>query len=245
MDKKVLKEIHEIQEMMGIDKVAKPIMKAFKMNVPEEMTEVEEVEEGEMTEQYRIPTFKDGDIICDVFCGKKAMRKGSTGEAVKMLQQALIDCGFELPKFGIDGDYGSETKQAVLKYQNSRENITLKDGVIGPETMRALKADECASIEGWKLDLCDCGDEKISDLSPEQRKGREAADKYEKEQRKKREEDMMKKDLPSDFNLPIKGDGYDCEKCPSYVNLMPGPNQKGKTKFEAWCINNCDTKVVV
>ena len=29
MDKKVLKEIHEIQEMMGIDKVAKPIMKAL------------------------------------------------------------------------------------------------------------------------------------------------------------------------------------------------------------------------
>ena len=28
-----------------------------------------EVEEGEMTEQYKIPTFKDGDIICDVFCG--------------------------------------------------------------------------------------------------------------------------------------------------------------------------------
>ena len=27
MDKKVLKEIHDIQEMMGIDKVAKPIMK--------------------------------------------------------------------------------------------------------------------------------------------------------------------------------------------------------------------------
>ena len=56
-----------------------------------------------------------------------------------MLQQALIDCGFELPKFGIDGDYGSETKQDVLKYQNSRENITLKDGVIGPETLRKLK----------------------------------------------------------------------------------------------------------
>ena len=249
MDKKVLKEIHDIQEMMGIDKVAKPIMKAFKMNVPEEMTEVEE---GEMTEQYKIPTFKDGDIICDVFCGKKAMRKGSKGEAVKMLQQALIDCGFELPKFGIDGDYGSETRQAVLNYQNSRESITLKDGVIGPETMRALKADECASIEGWRLDLCDCGDkkksmipgEKISDLSPEQRKGREAAEKYEKEQRKKREEDMMKKDLPSDFKLPIKGDGYDCESCPKYVNMMPGPGKKGMTNKEAWCINNCGSKIV-
>ena len=72
MDKKVLKEIHDIQEMMGIDKVAKPIMKAFKMNVPEEMTEVEE---GEMTEQYKIPTFKDGDIICDVFCEVKSNEK--------------------------------------------------------------------------------------------------------------------------------------------------------------------------
>ena len=31
---------------------------------------------------------------------------------------------------------------------------------------------------------------------------------------------MMKKDLPSDFKLPIKGDGYDCESCPKYVNMM-------------------------
>jgi len=96
------------------------------------------------------------------------------------------------------------------------------------------------------LDLCDCGDkkksvtpgDKISDLSPEQRKGREAADKYEKEQRKKREEEMMKK-------LPIKGDGYECGKCPKYVNRMPGPGRKEMTNMEAWCINNCKTQVVV
>ena len=56
---------------------------------------------------------------------------------------------------------------------------------------------------------------------------------------------MMKKDLPSDFNLPIKGDGYDCEKCPSYVNLILSPNQKVKLSLKSWCINNCGTKVVV
>ena len=244
MDKKVLKEIHDIQEMMGVEKVGAPIMKMFKMNVPEEMTEVEE---GEMTEQYKIPTFKDGDKLCDVYCGLKAMRRGSKGENVKLIQQALVDCGFELPQFGVDGDYGSETKAAVLKFQNGNESITLRDGVVGPETIRGMVASECAGMAGLQLDMCKCNqkkisdkisDDKISDLSPEQRKGREAADKYEEEQRKKREEEMMQK-------LPIKGDGYECEKCPSYINRMPGPRRKELTKFEAWCINNCDTKVVV
>ena len=247
MDKKVLKEIHDIQEMMGVEKVGAPIMKMFKMNVPEEMTEVEE---GEMTEQYKIPTFKDGDKLCDVYCGLKAMRRGSKGENVKLIQQALIDCGFELPQFGADGDYGSETKAAVLKFQNGNESIKLKDGVVGPETIRGMVATECAGMSGLQLDMCKCNqkktsDDEMSDLSDEQIKGREAAERYEKEQRKKREEDMMKKDLPSDFKLPIKGDGYECEKCPSYVNRMPGPKRNELLDFEAWCINNCDTKVVV
>ncbi len=242
MDKKVLKEIHDIHEMMGIDKVAKPIMKMFKMDVPEEMTEVEE---GEMTEQYKIPTFKDGDMLCDVYCGVKAMRRGSKGENVKMIQQSLIDCGFELPEFGVDGDYGSETRSAVLSFQNGNESITLRDGVVGPETIRGMVASECAGMSGLKLDMCKCNrkksmvpDDKLSDLSPDQKKGRDAADKYEKEQSKKREEEMMKK-------LPIKGDGYECGKCPKYVNRMPGPKRKELTSMEAWCINNCDTKVVV
>jgi len=231
MNKKVLKEIHEIQEMMGISKVAKPIMKAFKMNVPEEMTEVEE---GEMTEQYRIPTLQVGDTLCDIKCGKKAARSGSKGDVVKTLQLGLIDCGFALPNYGADGKYGNETSEAVKRLQTENE-ITV-DGVIGPETIVVMIDKGCVKVEN-----CNCEEKKSFDddaISDEQRRGREDADEYEKEQSKKRDDEMMK-------NLPIKGDGYECEKCPKYINRMPGPNREELTNFEAWCINDCDTKVVV
>jgi len=242
MDKRVLKEIKEIQEMMGIDKVARPIMKAFKMNVPEEMTEVEE---GEMTEQYKIPTLQEVDTLCDIKCGKKAARSGSKGDVVEVLQQGLIDCGYPLDNYGADGKYGKEVTEAVRKFQDGND-LTV-DGVIGPETIGLMIENECIKDD----ENCNCDEKKsfdddaISDfiddedkISDEQRRGSEAADEYEKEQSKISDDEMMK-------NLPIKGDGYECEKCPKYINRMPGPNRGELTKFEAWCINNCNSKVVV
>jgi peptidoglycan hydrolase-like protein with peptidoglycan-binding domain len=40
-------------------------------------------------------------------------RRASTG-SVHLIQQALIDSGYPLPKFGPDGKYGNETAQAVI-----------------------------------------------------------------------------------------------------------------------------------
>lgn len=63
------------------------------------------------------------------------------GAAVERVQQALIDLGFELPKYGVDGRYGPETKAAVEAFQRSA-GFTGKDvdGKIGPKTMDALDA---------------------------------------------------------------------------------------------------------
>jgi hypothetical protein len=42
-----------------------------------------------------------------------ALTKGARGEAVRELQRALCALGYELPRFGVDGDLGEETLGAV------------------------------------------------------------------------------------------------------------------------------------
>jgi peptidoglycan hydrolase-like protein with peptidoglycan-binding domain len=43
--------------------------------------------------------------------------RGGRGLTVTKLQQALIDLGYLLPKFGVDGKFEGETKAALLKFQ--------------------------------------------------------------------------------------------------------------------------------
>ena len=65
-----------------------------------------------------------------------ALRKGDRGESVKTLQKALTAKGFALPKYGADGDFGSETENAVKAFQRA-EKLTV-DGIAGPNTNAAL-----------------------------------------------------------------------------------------------------------
>ena len=65
------------------------------------------------------------------------LKKGSKGEVVKRVQTALMDIyGLSLPKYGADGDMGSETVQAVKAFQ-SNNNLTA-DGIIGAKTWKKL-----------------------------------------------------------------------------------------------------------
>ena len=67
---------------------------------------------------------------------KPTLRKGAKGENVRILQQALMDAGFELPKYGVDGSFGRETLAALKAYQKYRG---LKvDGICGPKTWAAI-----------------------------------------------------------------------------------------------------------
>lgn len=56
------------------------------------------------------------------------LKKGSKGEKVKELQRALIavDPG-ALPKYGVDGDFGSETEAAVQKYLGKKSVDSQED----------------------------------------------------------------------------------------------------------------------
>lgn len=69
------------------------------------------------------------------------IRKGAKGRHVHLLQMALIDLGFPMPRstggvYSPDGDFGEETKEKVIAFQ--RANNLSPDGQIGPKTMGAL-----------------------------------------------------------------------------------------------------------
>lgn len=74
-----------------------------------------------------------------VFDNERLLCVGNKGAAVTTVQQALMDYGLRMPKFGADGSFGGETKAAVKTFQ-ADTGITGKDldGVIGPATMGEL-----------------------------------------------------------------------------------------------------------
>lgn len=51
--------------------------------------------------------------------GERNLKKGDEGEDVREMQSALVELGFKLPKFGVDGEFGSETESAVIAFQKA------------------------------------------------------------------------------------------------------------------------------
>ena len=51
--------------------------------------------------------------------GSRTLFRGCVGDDVEYLQEFLMQLGFALPKYGADGDYGSETEAAVRAFQNA------------------------------------------------------------------------------------------------------------------------------
>jgi peptidoglycan hydrolase-like protein with peptidoglycan-binding domain len=62
------------------------------------------------------------------------LRRESTGEAVRELQQALRDLGYD--PGGVDGQFGARTESAVKDFQHDRGIAA--DGVVGPITWRNI-----------------------------------------------------------------------------------------------------------
>lgn len=65
------------------------------------------------------------------------LRKGSTGAAVREVQEILAGRGYVVGKNGVDGEFGEQTKRAVESFQ--RSNKIKVDGEVGQDTMRLLK----------------------------------------------------------------------------------------------------------
>lgn len=70
------------------------------------------------------------------FSNYPIIKKGSINNYVKECQEVLIALGYDLGKYGADGDFGSKTRQAVRDFQKDKG---LKvDGIVGKATWKAL-----------------------------------------------------------------------------------------------------------
>ncbi len=68
--------------------------------------------------------------------GDHLLKNGAEGADVKVLQEYLIALGYDLGKWGADGDYGDATELAVRRFQ--RDCGLDNDGDYGPLTHAAL-----------------------------------------------------------------------------------------------------------
>ena len=64
------------------------------------------------------------------------LRKGSKGNSVKALQILLIGNGYSCGSAGADGDFGTSTHNAVMKFQSAKKIGA--DGIVGMQTWSKL-----------------------------------------------------------------------------------------------------------
>lgn len=71
------------------------------------------------------------------------LRKGSTGDDVKDLQQKLTDLGYSTGP--IDGSFGNVTESAVVQYQKDKKLVV--DGVVGNQTWASIDGESAKKQE--------------------------------------------------------------------------------------------------
>lgn len=101
------------------------------------------------THWYQLPFVDYGDAVftgdsaakpdtaaTEYTLGTRTLKKGSKGTDAKALQEFLLQLGYVLPKYGADGEFGSETETALKKFQ---AKVGIKqEGIYGSETHQAL-----------------------------------------------------------------------------------------------------------
>ena len=68
--------------------------------------------------------------------GRKLISLGDEGDVVEYLQRLLLGVGEELPRYGVDGVFGSETEDAVESFQI--KHGLKPDAIVGKMTIREL-----------------------------------------------------------------------------------------------------------
>lgn len=72
----------------------------------------------------------------DINISLPTVRKGDSGNAVKILQAFLVAYEYSIGISGIDGEFGSDTESAVRQFQkNSKIEV---DGIVGKDTWSEL-----------------------------------------------------------------------------------------------------------
>ena len=72
-----------------------------------------------------------------IHLGDRVLENGMSGADVKELQTDLIRLGYDLGKWGADGDFGDATEEAVRQFQRDKK-LTV-DGEVGKATVAALE----------------------------------------------------------------------------------------------------------
>ena len=101
------------------------------------------------THWYQLPFVDYGDAVftggsgvkadtptSEYMLGTRTLKKGSKGTDVKAMQEFLLHLGYALPRYGADGEFGTETEVALKKFQTKAG--VKQDGVYGSEPHRAL-----------------------------------------------------------------------------------------------------------
>ena len=88
--------------------------------------------------------------------GNRLLKRGSEGADVKQLQQYLIQLGYDMGKWGADGEFGGATELAVKAFQ--KDSALEADGQYGEKTHEALlQALEREKNEGGEAVAVDGG----------------------------------------------------------------------------------------
>ena len=85
---------------------------------------------------YARPKYPTLENKSDINISFPTIRKGDTGTAVKVLQFALVAYEYNIGKYGIDGEFGSDTENAVKRFQKNSEIEV--DGIVGKDTWNNL-----------------------------------------------------------------------------------------------------------
>lgn len=64
--------------------------------------------------------------------GERVIVRDSVGEDVRVLQGYLVRLGYDVGKYGVDGEYGKDTMRAVEAFQSDKDLPA--DGEYGPDT---------------------------------------------------------------------------------------------------------------
>jgi hypothetical protein len=98
-----------------------------------------------LQEQHQLglksPQFSSSPDLTAVYENKLTLQIGSTGLGVQSVQQALIDLGYLLPRFGANKNFGPETETAVRAYQKAHYPPLSATGVVDHDTIAALDHD--------------------------------------------------------------------------------------------------------
>ena len=66
----------------------------------------------------------------------RSLAPGSSGADVEQLQRFLIEIGYLSGDFRVDGDYGEQTRRAVLEWERSQVESVSRDGVVSEEQLQ-------------------------------------------------------------------------------------------------------------